>query len=343
MTNGIEVTVKRPSALSPQEIAAWHGFMAATPALSRAFLAPGFARACETALYRARVAVLRDADGPCAFLPFQFASTAHRLCGAAEPIGGGMADHAGIVARPGFRIAPEALLRRCGLGALYMRQLSPGQGAFGLAAEDRAVGHVIDLSDGPEAYLAGLAARDRAFVQDTERRARRLEKEYGPVAHSLTFEPPEAEVASLIEAKRAQYERTEVGDPLADPLHRRLMHVLAAQGDAHCRAALFRLTAGGTVIARHLGLMHGGVLSYWFPVYAPEARRVSPGRMLLWQTIRHAQAHGITLIDRGGGDSEAKRDFSTGQVQFGQALWRAHGPRGMLARTWQAAAWRLGR
>ena len=54
-------------------------------------------------------------------------------------------------------------------------------------------------------------------------------------------------------------------------------------------------SAGGRVLARHFGLLHAGVLSYWFPVYDPEASKVSPGRLLLWHTLRAADAHGIQV------------------------------------------------
>lgn len=340
-STGLAASVKAPSQLDDAEIAAWHAFMAATPELGRASLSPRFARACEQAHGRARVAVLRDDAGICAFLPFQYRSIGHAACGAAEPIGGDLADHAGIIARPGFTIAPTALLRLSGLGSLFLRQLSPGQAAFGLASAPARIGHVIDLSEGPEAYFAALAKRDRAFFQDTERRARRLEKEFGEVTFSITPAPSADEVEALIAAKRAQFDRTGVGDPLAPEASRRLLLALARDGGAECRLVLTRLSAGERILARHLGLMCGPTLSYWFPVYDPEARRVSPGRMLLWHTIRAAASQGITLIDRGGGDSQAKRDFSTGTVEFGIAHYIAPGMRGHLARAWQSAAWRF--
>jgi CelD/BcsL family acetyltransferase involved in cellulose biosynthesis len=339
---GLEAVVKAPSALDADEIAAWHGFMAATPALGRAFLAPRFAQACEAAQGRVSVAVLRDAAGPCGFLAFQFASAWHQAMAVAEPAGGALADHAGLVARPGFRIAPEALLRLCGLGSLFVRQLSPGQEAFGLSSAPARIGHVIDVAGGAQAYFDALAARDRAFFLDTERRARRLAKEYGEVAYGTTADPSPAEVEEVIAAKRAQYDRTEAGDPLAPAQARRLLLHLAREGVPECRMVLSRLSAGGRVLARHLGLMHAGTLSYWFPVYDPQARKVSPGRMLLWHTIRDAGALGIALIDRGGGDSQAKRDFSTGTVTFGVAQYAASGPRGAIARLAQSVAWRLG-
>ncbi|WP_198372233.1 GNAT family N-acetyltransferase [Roseomonas rosulenta] len=340
--DGLEARVKLPSELEEDEIAAWLSFMAATPGLGRAFLSPGFARACEAAQGGVRVAVVRDVAGICGFLAFRFRNPWHAALGAAEGIGGGLADHAGFVARAGCQIAPALLLRLCGLGSLFLRQVSPGQAAFGLASEPAGIGHLIDLSAGPAAYFEALAGRDRAFVLDTERRARRIEKEFGAMRHVATPDPPAEAVEEVIAAKRMQYGRTGVGDPLARPEARRLLLLLARQGAPDCRLVLGSLSAGGRVLASHLGLMHRGTLSYWFPVYDPAVRQVSPGRMLLWHTIRDAAASGITLIDRGGGDTQAKRDFSTGTVRFGVAHYTLRGPRARLAHLAQALAWRMG-
>ena len=51
----------------------------------------------------------------------------------------------------------------------------------------------------------------------------------------------------------------------------------------------------------------------------------------------------LRLIDRGEGDSQAKRDFSTGLRQFGLLNLQAPGWRGHVARGWQSLGWRLRR
>jgi CelD/BcsL family acetyltransferase involved in cellulose biosynthesis len=335
----LSAEVKPPAALDAAELAAWRGFQAATPHLRRAFFAPGFARACGEAWPRARVAVLREGDEIAGFFPFQFAGLWEERLGLAERIGSALSDHSGLIARPGLRVAPAALLRLCRIGALFVDHLSEGQDAFGLAAEETRPGHVIDLSEGAEAYFAALAAANRSFIADTERRARRLEKEYGAVLFELDAAPSWAEVETLLAEKRAQYARTGVADSFADPARLALLRALVSAADPDCRPVLTRLSAGGRVLARHLGLMHGGHLSYWLPVYDPAAQKVSPGRMLLWQTIRAADRHGIGWIDRGEGDTQAKRDFSTGVQHFGRVMWRAGDWRGLAAGALQRLRW----
>ena len=95
------------------------------------------------------------------------------------------------------------------------------------------------------------------------------------------------------------------------------------------------------MIAQHLGLQHHDVLSYWFPVYAPEARDVSPGRLLLWHTIRRAAEDGVNLIDRGEGDAPYKRELATGITRYGRANWTGGTGRSILARAWQSIEWRV--
>lgn len=342
--DGLHAEIKRPSELTAAECADWADMLKQTPHLRRAFFSHGFALACEQATGLAHAALIRDRNNAVvAILPFQFADVWSRRMGVAQRMGGGVADHCGLIARPGMRIAPARLMDLARIGALLLDHLSDGQAAFGLVASQTRPGHVIELPDGSAAYFASLAAANKGFLQDTERRSRRLEKEFGAPQFSFTVNPDEAAVQSLLESKRAQYARTGASDSLSDPARMNLVRVLVERKYPDCVPVLTQLSAGGRVLARHFGLMHDGYLSYWFPVYDREAQKVSPGRMLVWHTLMAADEHGIRLIDRGEGDSQAKRDFSTGVRQFGVLNLRADGWRGHVARGWQSLSWRLRR
>jgi CelD/BcsL family acetyltransferase involved in cellulose biosynthesis len=328
-----------PSALGVAELAAWRTMQAATPALRRAFLAPGFALAAEAAHGRARVAVLHEGGAIRGFFAFQFASAWRRRIGLAERIGGDLSDAAGLVALPGTVVSPARLLRMCRLGQMFVTHLMPGQDAFGLAAEATEIGHVVDLADGGDACRARLRPE---LARDTARRLRRAEREFGASRFSFETQPTLQAVQRLIADKRAQYRRTGVADPFARPAPLRLLSALLESPSPDCRLVLASLHAGERVLAQHLGLLCHDVLSYWFPVYDQAADKVSPGRLLLWHLIGAAGQVGVRLIDRGAGDSAAKRDFSTGTQAFGIANWSAGTPRAAMARLWQAAAWRVG-
>lgn len=337
--SGVKAERLRPSELGEAELAGWRRMAAASAPLRRAFFSPAFARACEAAHGRAYVAVLHEAGAVRGLLPFQFASRWHRLAGLAERIGGELSDAAGLISDPDTRIVPAAVLRQCGAGVLFMTHLAEGQDGHGLTAARYETGHVIDLAAGPAAYLARLRPD---FVRDTERRLRRAERELGALQFGFNSAPTAEAALAVIARKRVQYRRTGTSDPFAVPHRLRLIEALCATPAPDCRPVLARLTAGGRLLAEHLGLCCGNTLSYWFPVYDPATDKLSPGRLLLWHQIAQAEACGIALIDRGEGDTPAKQDFSTGTQRFGVANYTAAGLRGAVARLAQAAAWRLG-
>jgi CelD/BcsL family acetyltransferase involved in cellulose biosynthesis len=339
----LSAEVKRPSALDAAEHAAWLAFMVAQPPLRRAFFAPAFALAAERAHGRAFVAVLRRAGRPVGFFPFQFKGAWQQAVGLAERVGGELSDNAGLVAEPGLVLTPETLLRLAGLGAAFITHLMEGQEAYGLAAAQTRIGHLVEIEAGPEAAIARLEATNKAFVHETRRRLRRVEREIGPLAFDFALRPDPAAVEEVIATKREQYGRTGMGDPFTDPAYLRLVRALVESPDPHCLPVLETLSAGGRVIARHFGLMYDDHLSYWFPVYDLGLSKLSPGRLQLWHTITTAAATGVRLIDLGEGDSQAKRDFSTRPIALGWAAWHAGTPRGLVARAARALAWRLGR
>ena len=328
--------------LDETDITAWHAMMGQSHFLQRGFYAPKFALACERAHGLARVAVFRESGTPVAFFPFQFASRWHMVMGAGERIGGNITDHAGLIARPGFHISPRSLLTATRLKALFVTHLNERQTAFGLSGEDWRIGHIIDLRGGAERYLEELSRNSRDFVQDTRRRLRRAQKDFGTVEFMLDTAPAITQARDVLDEKRNQYKRTGVGDVFGKSAYADIIERLFDNPSTHCRPVISILRAGGKVLAQHLGLMSQSVLSYWFPVYEPAAKAVSPGRLLLWHMIEAADKYGITFIDRGEGDSRAKQDFSTGTQRFGRAFWH-RGTAAFPARVQYSLKWRLRR
>jgi CelD/BcsL family acetyltransferase involved in cellulose biosynthesis len=337
----LSADIVRPSALGPQERALWQDIQAQSAALQRAFLTPTFAEACERANGRAYVAILHEGGAVQGFFPFQFRSMWHQRLRLAERIGGEMSDAAGLVAVPGFRVAPASLLRLAGLSALTMTHLVFGQEQFGLQADESRVGHVTEISDEPEAYFAALLQRDRILVRDTERRIRKAASSHGALRFARTERIPGGMIAELIAQKRLQYGRTDVTDVFARGANIRLIEVMNEMPAPECQLVMSRLEAGGTVLAQHLGPQHHGVLSHWFPVYDPAVRNLSPGRLLLWHMIQDAVEAGIRLIDFGEGDALYKREFATATVNYGRANWSIGDLRSMVARAYQGVEWRL--
>lgn len=341
-SHDLRAEVVRPSELGATELATWRQLQARNESLQRAFLTPTFAQVSERANGRAYVAVLHHGGTPCGFFAFQFASVWHQRLRLAERIGGGLSDAAGVVASPDLRITSSLLLRLARLSSLSITHLVAGQEVFGLDAVWSRVGHITDLRDGPDAYFAALLQRDRILVRDTERRMRKAETSYGPLSFTRNAAHiPDAMIAQLIEQKRQQYHRTQVVDALASSASVRLIAAMNEAPTDECCLVMSRLQAGERVLAQHLGPQYRDILSHWFPVYDPEARNVSPGRLLLWQMIQRAREDGISLIDYGEGDAVYKQEFSTGKTRYGGADWSSGDVRSMLARVWQGVEWRV--
>ena len=334
-------TVLRPSALGAAELAAWRQMQLGSASLRRAFLSPTFAQACERANGRTYVAVLHQAGGIRGFFPFQFRTAWHERLRLAERIGGDLCDAAGVIACDALRLSSASLMRLCGLGSLVITHLIEDQMRFGLDAELWNVGHLIEIGRMPNAYFAAMTARNRNFVRDTERRLRRAEKAFGALNLVRLEQIPAPTIAGLIELKRQQYQRTHMPDAFAAERNVRLLAAMNEAPAPDCRLVMNRLEAGGRALAQHLGPQHHDVLSYWFPVYDPEAGDVSPGRLLLWLTIQRADEYGIALIDRGEGDAAHKRELATGSTRYGRATWSGRVARSIPARAWQSLEWRL--
>lgn len=307
-----------------------------------AFLGPTFARAVGSV--RSGVAVCEIQFSEClpAYFPFQYRPAFGRALGIAERVGGEMSDACGIVARQPVALSVQELLRHAGLCSFNFSHLPEEQLAHGLTGEQPRRGLMIDLAGGGDAFWEERRRIDVKFVRDTERRERKLAQECGPLRFQMSASQGEAELQHLIDRKRRQYARTGVGDGLAEPWKRELLARLLASHEADCSGLLSVLYAGDTWVASHFGLVCGQVLHYWFPVYNDELSRFGPGRLLLRRIIDGASGCGITLIDRGEGDSPAKRDFANRERLYYRGHWTL-GLSGSLAKVGYAMAWRLPR
>jgi CelD/BcsL family acetyltransferase involved in cellulose biosynthesis len=334
--------VAAPDALTPAEEVAWGEMTASARHLHSPFLSLGYTRAVARAVPSVRICVISEEGRPVAFLPFQFDGSVRQALGWAERLGGEMSDYFGLVAGPDFRIEPERLLQLAGLRYLHFTHLEENQIVFGLSGERPETGFQIRLDDGGPAFWARLLASDKEFVKDTERRERQLARERGAPAFRVDGECAPGALGELIAHKRDQYARTAVEDALLEPWKTRLLEVLAETRREDCSGMLCTLHAGDTWVASHFGLRNRlGVLQYWFPVYNAELKRYAPGRLLLKSIIDRAAELGIRTIDRGAGDSPAKRDLANDSHVFYRGEWQRKGPLALVARGALAAQWRL--
>ena len=157
-----------------------------------------------------------------------------------------------------------------------------------------------------EAFRARVHARRSSLWADSRRQARRLERERGPLA--FTFHDPRPEtLAQALAWKSQQYVVSGNPDLFAIAGHRQLFLELAAR-DA---LRVSTLSAGGGLIAAHVGALHAQRFYYWIPAYEGGLAAYSPGRLLLEWLLAESQRQGHHEFDFLIGDEPYKWLYAT--------------------------------
>jgi CelD/BcsL family acetyltransferase involved in cellulose biosynthesis len=339
MSDKLTSRVISPERLEPHELSAWDQICKSIPSFQSAFLSPHFSRAAASVQSGIRVCVLQRAGQPVGFLPFRYTSAWGRCLAAAEPVANPLNDYFGLIAEPDVHLDARELLKHAGLAYLGFTHLDESQLSFGLDGEQPEGGLRIKFTNGLD-YWNQLRTK-RNFFHETNRRQRKLESAYGPLRFCFKEKDHASHLLHLVEMKRRQYKASGASDPLAPPWARALLAVLAMAEYQTCSGILSTLYAGDTWVASHFGLRSSHILHDWFPVYNPELREFGPGRLLLKSMCECATNEGIQCIDRGAGESPAKRDLGNERHLFYRGAWFRRGTRAMAVRMLWSLRWRL--
>jgi CelD/BcsL family acetyltransferase involved in cellulose biosynthesis len=256
------------------------------------------------------VGIIIDRGEVAGFVPFQ-----RSMLGAAGPVGSRLCDVAGALVRPSTVWDPVSFLRAAQLRTLRLPNVPGSTGAFTPFQRDGGVAPLMDLSSGFEAYRASRLATGSGFLSQLERKARKLEREQGP----LRFEwhtPDDAVFATLLRWKATQRRQTRTPDILHLAWARALLERVRRQESPGFAGVLSALYAGDTLAAVHFGMRTRRVLHYWVPAYSEELARYSPGVLALVELARAAAERGIERIDLGSGDERYKLQAATGSVEM---------------------------
>jgi CelD/BcsL family acetyltransferase involved in cellulose biosynthesis len=329
-------------ALTVAESAGWAQLLRESATSRWAFLSPTYAEAATTTLGPVDVLLFWQGDELVGVMPLQRASGWLGRLGMREPVGRHMTDYFGVLARPGLQLDWRLLMMKAGIPCLYFTHLDESQLAVGFNGDSPKIGLRTRIHPaGGAAHWEWLRARDKKLVSDTERRERKLVADHGPLLFEMQSTSSMQDLESLVNLKNAQYRRTgHEGGALLDPANARLLARLLASQDTNCQPRLSVLRCGGQLVASHFGLQCGPLLHYWFPVYDNRFSAYSPGRILYRHILLAAQAHGIECIDRGEGDSPAKRDFANEEHLFLKGLVGS-GFRGQILCLVQRLNWRF--
>lgn len=333
--------IVRGGSLSADDVLAWRELLQASMPLGNAFASPTFAAAAAKAYGRVETCFIENASGLAAVFPYQFPTAFAAAARAAVRVGEDMSDLFGIIADADFHCTREEVLAWADLNYVYFTHLEEAQINRGLTGEKPEGGLRIRLPNGGGAYLEDLRRQDPKFSKDTERRVRKAVTELGESRFCLEEPDPAAWLPRVIAEKRAQYLRTANIDWLAASGRRKLLEILARVCEPDCSPIVSTLAFGDTWAAIHFGLRAGRTLHYWFPVYNPALASYAPGRLLLHNIISNADQGGLEVIDRGSGETQAKRDFPSERHTFYSGVWYRPGLHSLVYRAYQSALWRM--
>jgi GNAT acetyltransferase-like protein len=165
-----------------------------------------------------------------------------------------------------------------------------------------------------DAFAALVASRCHNLFPDSRRRRNKLARALGEVEFRLDDRRP-ATLELGMKWKSAQYLASGYEDMFADPANRRLFRELQARD----LVLVSSLSAGGQLLAVHLGASQGGRLYWWIPAYDPELARFSPGRLLLESLIQASFERGDEVFDFLIGDEAYKWHYATHTRVIGSA------------------------
>jgi CelD/BcsL family acetyltransferase involved in cellulose biosynthesis len=338
----LSVVVRRFESLQATELAAWRYWTEFNVLNQRAFLTSNFCEAVATTNPHVRVLLLYHSNELVGVLPLQPHGSWAGRCGVYEPVGGAMSDYFGVIGKSGSSFDIKVILAKAGIGAVVFTHLDESQLNMGLVGEMPRVGLRTIISGLRNDHWERLRAKDKKLVSDTERRERKLVAEHGPIEFELQSANSEADLQELIALKLAQYDRTGRHEAsLFSDANVQLLYRLLRADDPQCTGVLSVLRVNKKLVAAHFGLRCLNVLHFWFPVYAVEYSAYSPGRILYRHIISSGSEMGIQILDRGEGDTSAKREFANEEHTYYSGIWWPHNFRGLVGRLAITAMWRF--
>jgi len=282
--------------IAPEILKFWEQTCANNPGLSSPFFSPEFILSVASARTDVELAVMENARGIVAILPFE------RLpWNIAGPVGSFLSDYQGVIAPQDFIFDLRTMLRACRLAAL---QFNYTPAAHQVSCLPFHCAHypspIIDLSAGYAAYVMERREAGSEQLRKNANLVRRIEREVGPlrfVAHSADRHLLE----TVLMWKTEQYRRHNWRDLFSIPWVRQTINSIYTAHSPGFGGMLSLLFAGDKLVAGHFGMRSATTWHYWFPSYDKNFSKYSPGVMLLLKLAEAAPAMGVDTIDMGCG------------------------------------------
>lgn len=203
------------------------------------------------------------------------------------------------------------------------------------AQPDPAIGSpIISLQRWPtaEAFLKTRSGNLRGDVRRQERRLGERGRE-----EVVLFSPREVEAARAeLTLLRLAYAREWAGTPAAAEFgssamgrfYERMINDLLPAGWLHFSV----LRLDGRSIAWAFGFLYRGTYHYYKPVYDPDFKAFSPGKLLCWRLIERGFRENWREFDFGAGVEPYKLQWTNERVELRQVWWSANTVRGRWCR-----------
>jgi CelD/BcsL family acetyltransferase involved in cellulose biosynthesis len=300
------------SELGAEHRSAWLELQRHNPELASPYFCPEFSMAVAAVRDDVMITVLEDGGRVVGFFPFQ-----RGRFGAGRPVGGILSDYHGAILPAGATFDVDGLLRESRLGLWAFDHLIASQSSFAPYHRVSTVSPALDLSRGYAAYRERLKAAGRNRATQFDRKARKLEREVGP----LRFEAHTTDrrvLSQVLAWKSEQCKRTGVADFFALSWTRDLVERILAIREPHFSGELSALMAGDHLVAAHLGMRSSRAWHWWFPVYDHDFGQYSPGGILLLRVAEEVARQGVEMLDLGKGDDSYKTSFADCEIPLAE-------------------------
>jgi CelD/BcsL family acetyltransferase involved in cellulose biosynthesis len=324
----MKITTVAANELTPEHLHQWSELQRAVPTLESPYFRPEFTQAVAAVRPDVEVAILQEDGRTTGYFPFQ-----RGRWGIGRPVGGRLSDFHGVVSRTGLTTDAAELIRGCRLRGWYFDHLLASQTAFERYHARLETALYVDLPQGFDFYYAQRCRAGSMLLRQALRKARKLEREVGPLRFVYDERAPEV-FNRLIEWKRAQYQRTAAVDVLGFPWTRLLLERIRTATGEDFAGVMSALYTGDRLAAAHLGMRSRHVLHWWFPSYDVALGKYSPGLILLTEQLKAAAALGVRHIHLGKANAEYKSSFASAGVAVAEGNVAVHPGLRLLQRGW---------
>lgn len=299
----MQISVTPAEKLSPEQLRAWDMLQRGDANCDNPFFRPELIQLAARVQPNIEVAVMHQGGEPVGFLPFE------RAAGdIGHPVIARISDMHGAVVRRDIQWDAAGLIREAGLNVWHFDHLPATQEAFAPWFQFLDDSPYMDLSEGFSGWCQHRREAGSSAISQAKRKTRKLGKDIGPVRFELHSGEPEV-LAALTSWKSAQLDQQGYLNVFHFDWVRNLLELLRDWSTEGCRTCMSALYAGDRLVAAHLGLQSGAVLSSWIPAYDADVSRYSPGLILHVEMARAAAEAGITRIDLCRGENQLKNSL----------------------------------